>query len=207
MSTQETDDLLERVEAGDSDALGLLLQQHRDRLRRMVMLRMDQRLVHRLDASDIVQEGLTDAARKLPDYLQNRVIDFYPWLRRLTWERLIQAHRKHLHAQLRSVRREQVLTPGPNATSQARLVDRLMGNFTSPSNAAEKREEVARMQLAIETLAREDQELLLLRYVEQLSPQEAAQVLSIKPNTFSQRHLRLLTKLRRLMQRESDDSR
>ena len=46
--------LLERARAGDSDALTEIFARHRDRLRRMVELRLDTRLQARLDASDVI---------------------------------------------------------------------------------------------------------------------------------------------------------
>ena len=44
-----SDPLIERLRAGDKRALVELFQHHRDRLRRMVQLRMDWRLQSRLD--------------------------------------------------------------------------------------------------------------------------------------------------------------
>ena len=40
---------------------------HRDRLRRRVTVRLDLHLAARVDPSDVVQETLTEALRKLPD--------------------------------------------------------------------------------------------------------------------------------------------
>src|SRR5690349_9237495 len=101
------EELMARAAQGDQTAAGQLLERHRSRLRRMVALHMDRRLAARLDTSDVVQEALADAVRKLPDYLHDRPLPFYPWLRQLAWERLIQLHRRHLHAQQRSVAREE----------------------------------------------------------------------------------------------------
>jgi RNA polymerase sigma-70 factor (ECF subfamily) len=102
----DTDELVDRACDGDQDARQQLLVRHRKRLRQMVALRMDRRLMARVDPSDVVQEALTDAAQELSDYLRDRPLPFYPWLRQLAWERLIELHRRHLHAQKRSVRRE-----------------------------------------------------------------------------------------------------
>jgi DNA-directed RNA polymerase specialized sigma24 family protein len=51
--------LLERLRAGDRRALGELFQQHRDRLRRMVELRMDARL-SRAETAEVL--GITEEA-------------------------------------------------------------------------------------------------------------------------------------------------
>jgi RNA polymerase sigma-70 factor, ECF subfamily len=80
----ETDRLLRDAARGDQAALRSLLERHRVRLRRMVALRLDSRLSARVDASDVVQEALLDAARKLAEYERERPLPFYPWLHRLT---------------------------------------------------------------------------------------------------------------------------
>jgi RNA polymerase sigma-70 factor (ECF subfamily) len=72
----------------------------------MVALRLDSRLSARIDASDVVQEALTVAAQRLADYERERQLPFYPWLHRLTSERLATVHRQHRRAS-RSVDIEQ----------------------------------------------------------------------------------------------------
>ena len=60
MGPSETDDparLLERLRAGDPATVGELFARHRDRLRRMVEVRLDRRLQGRVDASDVIQEA------------------------------------------------------------------------------------------------------------------------------------------------------
>ena len=102
----DTDELLRRAERGDDSATQQLLTRHREQLRRMIAVRMDPRLAARIDPSDVIQEATAEAARKLPDYLQRPACPFYPWLRQIAWERLVQLHRHHIHAQRRSVKRE-----------------------------------------------------------------------------------------------------
>src|SRR4051794_14464625 len=102
----DTDLLLRRAARGEEEARHRLLERHRDRLRRMVAVRLDPRLAARLDPSDIVQEALADAHQKLDQYAHERPLPFYPWLRRLAWERVVQAHRYHGRAR-RSVDREE----------------------------------------------------------------------------------------------------
>ena len=84
-----------------------LLEQHRDRLRRMIAARLDRRLAPRLDPSDVVQETLADAARRLPDYLRDRPLPFYPWLYRLAADRLARTHRDHVASTVRGIGREE----------------------------------------------------------------------------------------------------
>src|SRR3954449_6327982 len=102
----DTDQLLASASQGDATARNRLLERHRPRLKRMVAVRLDRRLAARVDPSDVVQEALAEAARLLPGYLQERPVSFYPWLRRLAWERLVKLHRRHVAAGKRSVARE-----------------------------------------------------------------------------------------------------
>src|SRR5256885_3144439 len=110
--------LLDRVKAGDAAAVDDLLTQHREPLRRAVQLRLDPALARRVDASDIVQEVMVEANRRLRDYLENPALPFGLWLRQLAKDRMIDAHRFHRQAQRRSVDREQpAQAAAPDASS------------------------------------------------------------------------------------------
>jgi hypothetical protein len=67
-SKADTDELIGRAKSGDFQARQQLLVRHRDRLRRMIAVRMDRRLAARVDPSDVVQDVLTDAAQELSEY-------------------------------------------------------------------------------------------------------------------------------------------
>ena len=58
-------ELIERASAGDAAAIDELLAQHRAAIRRIVELRLDPRIVRRVDASDIVQDVLLEAHKRL----------------------------------------------------------------------------------------------------------------------------------------------
>src|SRR3954471_8788262 len=103
----DTDQLLASASRGDVSARGRLLERHRPRLKRMVAVRLDRRVAARVDPSDVVQETLAVAARGLDDYLRDRPLPFFPWLRRLALLRLTDQHRRHLHAGRRTVAREE----------------------------------------------------------------------------------------------------
>ncbi len=129
----DTDRLLERAAQGDAGARQLLLERHRARLRRMVDLRMDRRLTARFDPSDVVQEALAEADHRLSDYLRRRPVAFYPWLRGLAWDRLVDCQRRHAGAGRRSVRREEAGVLDLPDDSVAHLASRLIDPSASPS--------------------------------------------------------------------------
>ncbi len=193
----DTEELLDRAGAGDRSARQELLARHRGRLRQMVALRIDRRMAARVDPSDVVQEALADAAQSLSDYLKNRPLPFYPWLRQFAWERLLQLHRFHLQAKRRSVDREQLRIFDLPDDSEVALAERLVNSGSSPSGrllAAELRD---RVQAALESLEPRDREVLVLRYLEQLTTKEIAAVLGISEAAVKTRHRRALERLRR----------
>jgi RNA polymerase sigma-70 factor (ECF subfamily) len=189
----DTDELLDRTAAGDRAARSQLLERHRQRLRRMVAVRLDRRLAPRLDASDVVQEALAEAARRLDDYLRDRPMPYYPWLRRLAADRLDKAHRRHT-AGRRDVGREE--PPALPEESAAELADRLSGGDTGPADAAARREQQRRVRTALDGLAAVDREVLALRLLERLSTAETAAVLGVGVAAVKARLSRALQRLR-----------
>jgi RNA polymerase sigma-70 factor (ECF subfamily) len=198
----DTEDLIHQAWRGDDRARQLLLARHRGRLRRMVAVHLDRRLAARIDPSDVVQEALTDAATRLDAYLREPPLPFYPWLRRLAWERLVKLHRRHLRAQKRSVRREE---PGGLALpdeSALELARRLIASGSSPSRHLDRAEQQARVRAALDRLGAGEREVLVLRYLEGLLTREIATALGISEGAVKMRHLRALDGLRALLGEE-----
>ena len=195
----QPEELLERARQGDAEARAQLFTYPRKRLRDMIALRMDHRLRARIDPSDVVQDALADAFLQLPDYLQEQPLPFYPWLRQIAWNRLIDLHRRHLLAQRRSVLREESPLALPNASVVA-LAELLIANGTSPSGQIMREEMRDRLQAALLQLKDSDRELLVLRYLEKLSTAEIAAVLGIREGAVKVRHFRALERLRPLLE-------
>ncbi len=196
----DTEKLLERAGAGDRSAREELLAKYRGRLRKMVAVRMDDRLGARVDPSDVVQEALMAASERLPDYLAHPTLPFYLWLRRIAWERLVDLHRRHLWADRRSVFREEPL--GVSGDSASQLAGRLFAGGTGPLKRLLRAELVARVRAAVERLAGGDREILLLRHLEQLKLADCALVLQISHTAAKKRYLRALERLQRLLRQE-----
>lgn len=201
----DTDELLRRAEHGDEQARQTVLVRHRERLKQMVAVHMDRRLAARVDPSDVVQEALLDAARGLDDYLRQRPLPFYPWLRRLAWERLIELHRRHLHSQKRSVKREEPLAPHLSDESALQLADRVLARQSSPIQHAIHSEMRTRLRAALDLLGASEREVLVLRHLEQLSTRETAAVLGIREGAVKTRHLRALERLRTILESQSKE--
>jgi RNA polymerase sigma-70 factor (ECF subfamily) len=190
-------DLLRRATQGDGAALAELFTLHRDRLRRMVRLRLDRRLQGRVDPSDVLQDAFVDLAAKLPEYANRPTTPFFLWLRLVVGERLLRVHRHHLGAAMRDAGREISIRHGsfPGASS-ASLAAQLLGQSTSASRAALRAEVQGLLQEAIDGMDPVDREVIALRHFEELTNDEAAAVLGLTKAAASKRYVRAMLRLK-----------
>ncbi len=200
MSTAErTAILLDRLRGGDGDALGELFMLHRDRLWRMLYVRLDRRLARRVSPDDVLQETFLDVSRRIGEYLADPTVPFYIWLRFLAVQRMQILHRAHLGAQMRDAGREIALPEaGAPPASAESMAGQLVSQMTSPSQAAIRQELQERLRRALEVMDPLDREVLALRHFEELSNDEVAQVLKISRDAASKRHVRALRRLKDL---------
>ncbi len=199
-TAESSDELLARLRVGDLTALGELFSLNRERLWRMVNFRLDQRLRGRVDADDVLQEAYLDAAKRIEHYLNNTSMSFFVWLRQIVLQTMIDLHRKHLGAQMRNAAREVSLHGAayPQATSIS-LAAHLMGNITSPSQAAMREEVSHQLEEALETMSKIDREVLALRHFEELTNSEVAEVLGIQQKAASIRYVRAIARLKDIL--------
>ncbi len=191
-----TERLLKAAAEGDQQSWGALLERYRDRLRRMVALRLDPRLQGRVDASDVIQETYLEASARLAEYLRPRAMPFFLWLRFLAGQKLVTLHRHHLGTEMRDVSREVSLYRGRlPETSSAALAAQLLGKHTSPTQAVLRAERMLRLQEALNALDPMDREVLSLRHFEELTRAESAQVLGITEAAAAKRYVRALNRL------------
>jgi len=194
----QLDSLLQSASGGDQQAMAMAFDRYRGRLERMVRVRLDPRVRARLDVDDVVQDAYVEASRRLPEYLQERKVPFYLWLRFITGQKLIEAHRVH-GAGKRDVRRERDAggqrddSLGGTATV---LASQLLASQTSPSGVVHRDEMRQRLEQTLEALDAVDREVIILRHHEHLTNAEAAEVLGVNPNAAAQRHFRALQKMR-----------
>ncbi|MEM9659935.1 MAG: sigma-70 family RNA polymerase sigma factor, partial [Planctomycetota bacterium] len=182
-------------------------------LRRMALFRMDQRLVGRVDADDVLQEAYLSASQRLrhfaeefaagshtPRDAEGRSVRVNVWLRLIVAQTLIDIHRRHLGAQKRNAGREVGLHAGvsPAATSLS-LVRGLMGRLTTPSQAAMRAELGEQLQCALASMSEIDQEVIALRHFEELSNAEVAHVLAIEAKAASIRYVRAVRRLKQVL--------
>ncbi len=192
-------DLLGRVRAGDQPALAELYAKHRDKLRRMVQLRLDHRLAGRVSPSDVLQEAYIDAVKRIDHYFEKPDQPFFGWLRLIVGQRLADVHREHL-AQKRAVSNEVPMDRTAPGADSACLAACLLGSGTSPSHAAARTESFAKLERALEQMDPLDREVLALRHFEELSNTETAELLGIQPAAASKRYVRALARLKQILE-------
>src|SRR5215213_3311808 len=145
--------LLRRALAGDESALAALFDAFRERLRRMVRLRLDRQLSGRVDPDDVLQETFLELRKRFPEYVEDPVLPVFLWLRRMTGQKLTDVHRHHLGTKMRDAGQEVSLHRGPlPQASSASLAAQLLGKLTSASRAAIRAETRLQVQEALNSL-------------------------------------------------------
>ncbi len=196
-SAELPDEVRARLIDGDREVLAELFSQHYQRLWKMVSFRLAARLSGRIDADDVLQEAYLEAEKRLPHYKIDTTMSPFVWLRFVVAQTLIDVHRRHLGAQMRDAGREVSLHRQryPQATS-ASLAARLLGQMTSPSQAAMRSELADQLETAIANMNEIDQEVLALRHFEELTNSEVAEVLDLTQKAASIRYVRAIARLK-----------
>lgn len=195
---KDSDELRSFDAATDSAELTEVFVQNRERLEQMIRLRMDPRLVRRIDAADVIQETYLDCVKRYDDYRVDPKFPLFLWIRLQTHQKLQDLHRTHLGAQMRDAGREVELHQQSSSLSSAALAEQLVGRLTTASNAAIRRETQARVQEALNAMDAMDREVLTLRHFEMLTNEETAGVLGISRTAASNRYIRALMRMKEI---------
>ena len=179
-------------------ALGAIFEAHRCSLRRLIASRMDRRLKGRIDPSDIVQETLAEAYLRINEYLAKGKYSLSKWLVALASQQVIVAHRRHIGAQKRSVRREDGYTPH---AAPADVKD-LLADSTDPGQRAVNVERAQRLRAAISSLSEPLRIVVTMRFIEERSIRDISSALGISEEAVSKRAMRGLRRLSAIL----DDS-
>lgn len=198
MNAIDLSELDRRLRAGDDSALAEAFESCRDRLARLVRLRLDPRLLGRLDPEDVLQEGWLSAARRLDHFRSRDGASLFLWLRMIVVQALTDATRRHLATKKRDAGAEErgVASHAGNPTS---LAGRLLSRLTSPTRAAVRAELAERIEGVLAGMSELDQEILVLRHFEELTNQETAEALGLHKSAATQRYLRALRRLESIL--------
>ena len=195
----QVDTVHDRLRNGDTAALAEAFAQHRQRLWRIVNFRLNRRMAGRIDPDDVLQEAYLVTAGRIKHYGTGGFTSPFLWLRLMVQQTLMDVHRRHMATQGRDAGREvPIVGQYPQATS-ASLAIHLVGDWTSPSQAAARGELLDQVQAAIATMDSMDQEILALRHFEELTNTEVAETLGIEIKAASMRYIRALQRLKEVL--------
>ena len=196
--------LVDQAAEGDESALASILNMHRERLRRMVVMRLNPLVRARLNPSDVLQESFMDARRRFPEYAENPKFSVYFWLRNIVSKRLGRLHRFHLDAEMRDAKREMSLDANLTNASSIYLATQLAASSTSIDRQLVQAEVQGKLQRALDDMEEKDREVIALRHFEELSTEETAEILNLTRSGVLKRYTRALRKLRDAIGRELD---
>lgn len=185
--------------SGDENKIAEVFSQYEEKLQRMVRFRLDRRLYGRVDTADVMQDVWMEASRRIEDYTSNPAVPFFIWVRQIAWQLIIDLHRRHLGAQKRNVSQEVSLAKSGVGTSIS-IAAQLVGDLTSPSQAAIREERLVQLREALESMDEIDREVLALRHFEELSNNEVAEVLGLQKTAASNRYVRALKRLKSILE-------
>ncbi len=177
-----------------------MFEEHRERLLRMIEVRMHPDLRSVIDADDVLQESLIEALRQLTKGVSFPKFSTLVWLRLIVGQQLVTLYRHYFQTQKRDMAKEcSIHNQRPQVDSSSTSIF-LVGQATSPSIAARRHELIDKMHECLNQLPDADREIISLRHFEQLSNKEVAEELGVKPNAASVMYMRALKKFKPILE-------
>ncbi len=179
---QNTQELVALAKDGDKSAVSRLYGVYAERVLWMVRLRMSKKLRSKLESMDVVQDTLIHALSGLDKFTYKNEGDFVRWLSKIA-ENELRANLKKLHAEKRDIRKEVRLdSHGPTIGGGFAGVAGPIGT-TTPSVIMSQKEDLAKLEKAIDRLKPEYREAIVLTKIDGLSYGEIAERLGKSPDS------------------------
>lgn len=172
-----------------------LWQEHRERLLRLIALRMPAVLQRRVGAEDVLQETYLACGKRLAFLRENPEVPMYAKLRRVALQTLTDTERYHLAAGKRDAMLESSPAEDNSMDAWAHFAD----TISSPRTHMMKLERQAMARRVLQRLSPHDREILELRHFEELGNAECAAVLGIESKAASIRYVRALKRFQELV--------
>lgn len=176
MSQRNLDALIQQARQGDAGAISTLYREFSPAIYRYIMYRVPAES----DAEDLTAEVFLRMVEALPGY-QPTGAPFEAWLYRIAAARVADFHRR---------RGRQAVTP---------LSDVLADEAPQPEERLEASIEMDTLREALSHLPEDQQTLLLLRFVENKSHREVAEILGKSESAVKTAQYRALTRLAELL--------
>ena len=175
--SRKTQELITLAREGDRCALDQLFSVYGERIRRIIRLRMGKELRSKLESMDLVNEALMCAVRDLKEFSYRDEGDFLRWLAQIA-ENRIRDNLDRLHAGKRDIRKESPLDDDTSKGTNRHNRVQQLAMSTTPSAILSKKEELDKLENAIDQLKPEHREIILLAKIEGLSYKEVADKLN-----------------------------
>lgn len=170
---KQDDDLSLHVDQTDDVTFAAFFNEHRPKLLKFVERNLGPRLKQKVDSEDILQEVYVSVMKGGIER-QPEGKSTFSWLCKMAERRIIDSHRKYIQSQKRSATREVMIGTGAAETNAAGLANLLISSITSPSLAVSREQQQQRLEQALLTLKADEQEVIRLRFVENLPSKEIA---------------------------------
>jgi RNA polymerase sigma-70 factor (ECF subfamily) len=156
--TEEEKGLIEQAQNGDSAAFGQLYDRYAERIYRFIFLKTG----HKSDTEDLLHEVFLASWRTIGGYQLRGGIPFTSWLYRIAGNRVIDWYRTRKNGvSLDEMMESNTLPIELASTGHTALLEALDRGFAMDG-----------VMRGIRTLNETEQTILLMRYVEDLSPEE-----------------------------------
>ncbi|MEM9646608.1 MAG: sigma-70 family RNA polymerase sigma factor [Planctomycetota bacterium] len=168
--------LLRHAKAGQTKALGTLLQWYVKYLGLLASTQLDQRLRRRVSPSDIVQETLLAAHRDFNGFRGDSQGELLAWLRQILIHSMHRTIAKHVKAEKRDIRRDVSIDQVSDRLQESActLANRLPAAVDSPSAAMQREEGTVEFANQLSDLPEHYRDVIVLRVLQGLSFEEIA---------------------------------
>jgi RNA polymerase sigma-70 factor (ECF subfamily) len=164
----KTQQLVALAKDGDKSALNQLYAVYGERIRWLVRLRMGKDLRSKLESMDLAQDVIIRALQGLREFTYENEGDFVRWLSKIA-ENAFRDNLDKLYAGKRDIRKEVTFDNNGSTTEGEYVGSHKLIQTTTPSMIVSKREDLARLEKAIDTLKPEYREVIVLAKIEGLS--------------------------------------
>lgn len=198
-TTPSVERLLDAARGGDGSALGLLLGRYHNYLTLLARVQLGRRIQAKLDVADVVQDVSLEVHRRIGSFRGGSEGEFLAWLRQILGGVLANQVRRYFGAKRRDVRLERDLFEDLDRSSRA-MTAPLVAAESSPSAQAARREQAVILADALDDLAADYREVIILRQLQGLSFPEVAERMGRTQDSVKNLWARALAKLRRRLE-------
>ena len=169
--TNKTQHLVALAKDGDESALNQLWKVYGPRVHWIMRFRMGRELRSKLDSMDLAQDALVSALEGLGEFTYKNEGDFLRWLSKIAENRL-RDNLDKLHADKRDIRKEVRLDDYGPTTAGGFVRTPGPIDATTPSVIMSRKEELDKLEKAIDQLKPEYRKVIVLAKIDGLSYKE-----------------------------------